>query len=193
MQARNQYAFKEWAAVCHALGSGQQSVILRKGGIHEGRDGFRVDHAEFWLYPTEFHQEPEVLAEQGRSYLEQARMQQPPKGSIAIQLYVSIEEVIEIRDEALLPRLAGLHVWSASTIQARFHYRNPSLFALMVRVYSLPHPVLLTESPHFAGCRSWVDLETALATDGFIPVLTAEEHSHHMAKIRRALFDAAGS
>jgi hypothetical protein len=193
MQARSQYAFKEWAAVCLALASGQQSVILRKGGIHEGRDGFRVDHAEFWLYPTEFHQEPDVLAEQGRAHLEQARLQQPPMGSIAIQYYVTIDEVVEIQDESLLPRLAGLHVWSAATIQARFHYRNPLLFALLVRIYSLPQPVLLPESPHFAGCRSWVDLETDLVTDSLVPVLTTEEHSHHMAEIRRALSDAAGS
>lgn len=193
MQARNQYAFKEWAAVCQALASGQQSLILRKGGIHEGRDGFRVDHAEFWLYPTEFHQEPDVLAEQGRSHLEQARLQQPVDGFIAIGHYVSIDEVIEIRNESLLPRLAGLHVWSASTIQARFRYRNPLLFALLVRVYSLPVPVLLPESPHFAGCRSWVDLETELVTDRLVPVLTAEEHSHQMAEIRRVLSDAEGT
>ncbi len=193
MHARNQYAFKEWAAVCQALASGQQSVILRKGGIHEGRDGFRVDHAEFWLYPTEFHQEPAVLAEQGRLHLEQARLQQPAKGSISIQRYVTIDEVVEIRDESILPRLAGLHVWSASMIQARFHYRNPFLFALLVRVYSLPQPVLLPESPHFAGCRSWVDLERELVTDSLVPVLTAEEHSQHLAELRRALSNPAGS
>ena len=33
-------AFKEWAIICEALGAGVQSIILRKGGIHEGREGF---------------------------------------------------------------------------------------------------------------------------------------------------------
>jgi hypothetical protein len=33
-------AFKEWAIVCEALGRGGQSIILRKGGIAEGREGF---------------------------------------------------------------------------------------------------------------------------------------------------------
>ena len=28
-------AFKEWAAVCRALASGRQSLIIRKGGIAE--------------------------------------------------------------------------------------------------------------------------------------------------------------
>jgi hypothetical protein len=32
--------FKEWALVCEALGRGEQTIILRKGGIAEGRGGF---------------------------------------------------------------------------------------------------------------------------------------------------------
>jgi hypothetical protein len=190
MQEYNRYAFKEWAAVCLALASGGQSLILRKGGIHEGRDGFRVDHAEFWLFPTEFHQEPEVLTEQGRLLLKQARTQQAPDGLVSIRDYVTIEEVIEIRDESLLPQLTRLHVWSPSTIQARFHYRSPLLFALLVRVYSLREPSLLPESPHFAGCRSWIDLGQDVTTDGLVPQLTDEVHAERMREIRSAL--AAG-
>src|ERR1700709_2314222 len=49
--------FKEWALVCEALGRGEQSVILRKGGIAEGRDGFSFRHAEFFLFPTFFHEQ----------------------------------------------------------------------------------------------------------------------------------------
>ncbi|MBA2742902.1 MAG: DUF1802 family protein, partial [Chthoniobacterales bacterium] len=47
--------FKEWALVCDALGRGEQSLILRKGGIAEGRDGFAFRHSEFFLFPTFFH------------------------------------------------------------------------------------------------------------------------------------------
>jgi len=61
MLPSNAMAFKEWAVVCAALGSGQQSLILRKGGIHEGRGGFRVAHPEFWLFPTGFHQSLDIL------------------------------------------------------------------------------------------------------------------------------------
>jgi len=32
--------FKEWSLVCDAFGRGEQSIILRKGGIAEGREGF---------------------------------------------------------------------------------------------------------------------------------------------------------
>ena len=187
MQPKNQTAFKEWATVCLALEAGQQSLILRKGGIHEGRDGFRVDHSEFWLYPTEFHQESSVLAEEAHPLLELARSRQPVAGSVAIRDYVAIEEVIEIREESILPRLQGLHVWSSSTVEARFQYRSPLLFALLVRAYSLAQPIVLTESPQFAGCRSWVDLGIELPTEGLTSRLTDHEHDERMARIRAVI------
>src|SRR5271163_3110147 len=49
--------FKEWTLICEALGSGAQSIILRKGGIAEGRAGFRFQHDEFFLFPTLFHEQ----------------------------------------------------------------------------------------------------------------------------------------
>ena len=53
---RMNIGFKEWTLVCDALGRGEQSIILRKGGIAEGRAGFRFQHPEFLLLPTLFHE-----------------------------------------------------------------------------------------------------------------------------------------
>ena len=53
--------FKEWALICDALGRGEQSIILRKGGIAEGRAGFRFQHEEFLLLPTLFHEQVNKL------------------------------------------------------------------------------------------------------------------------------------
>ena len=49
--------FKEWSLACNALGHGAQSVILRKGGIAEGREDFSFRHREFFLFPTFFHEQ----------------------------------------------------------------------------------------------------------------------------------------
>ena len=49
--------FKEWALVCEALGRGEQTILLRKGGIAEGREGFGFRHDEFFLFPTFFHEQ----------------------------------------------------------------------------------------------------------------------------------------
>ncbi|MGV3757322.1 MAG: DUF1802 family protein [Verrucomicrobiota bacterium] len=47
-------AFKEWAIVVDALGRGEQIILLRKGGISEGRGGFQVEHPQFLFWPTLF-------------------------------------------------------------------------------------------------------------------------------------------
>src|ERR1700740_3298907 len=54
-------AFKEWAIIVDALGRGEQIVILRKGGISEGRGGFKVEQPRFLLFPTLFHQQRESV------------------------------------------------------------------------------------------------------------------------------------
>lgn len=44
---------KEWSAAVHALLDGRQTVLLRKGGIHEKR--FEVAAPRFLLFPTVAH------------------------------------------------------------------------------------------------------------------------------------------
>lgn len=187
MLAANRFAFKEWAVVCEALLRGRQSLILRKGGIHEGRDGFHVEHREFWLFPTRFHQQPGEIVEEARPLIAEAAARQPANGEIQLQQYALVENVIHIEDEAVLTSLAGLHVWSDETVSQRFHYRRPGLFALVVRMYSKPEPVVIPESPHFAGCRSWVDLPEELPTAGLQPVLGEQEFAAQRERIRSAI------
>ena len=47
-------AFKEWQLVVQALGLGEQTVILRKGGISEGKSGFQWLPDQFFLFPSLF-------------------------------------------------------------------------------------------------------------------------------------------
>ncbi len=189
MLSANRFAFKEWAVVCEALSAGRQSLILRKGGIHEGRDGFRVAHREFWLFPTRFHQQPEEIVEAGRGLIASAASRQPPKGKIHLQHYAVVEEVFHIEDATRLPALTGLHHWSEQTVSARFEYRQPGLFVLPVRVYSKAEPMILPDSPHFAGCRSWVDLPEELPTESMLPVVSEAVFTEQLARIRRAVSD----
>jgi len=187
MQPANRFAFKEWGAVCAALGAGAQSVILRKGGIHEGPGGFRPDHDEFWLFPTRFHQAPEEIAEAGRHFIDVAARDEPPPGRVRLSLYAAVDQAIPLADEALLVELAGEHILAPHVVAERFHYRRPGLFVLPVRVFALPEPIELPDSPHFAGCRSWVDLPNELSTERLRPVLTDEQHAERVARLRREI------
>jgi hypothetical protein len=187
MHPTNRNAFKEWAVICAALGTGRQSLILRKGGIHEGRAGFRVEHPEFWLFPTNFHQAIDDLTPSYHELWDNVRRQLPQIGRISLRFYAVVDEVIDIDDEGPLPRLEGLHGWSDRVVTERFHYKCDGLFALLVRVFEHPTGFELPESPHFAGCRSWVDLPDELPTSGLRPVLTDAEHERQLARIRAAL------
>jgi len=48
-------ALKEWATVVNALENGDQTVLLRKGGILEDSSGFVVESEKFFLFPTFEH------------------------------------------------------------------------------------------------------------------------------------------
>ena len=185
MQSANRFAFKEWAVICAALGSGRQSVILRKGGIHEGQADFRVEHQEFWLFPTNFHQTTEDLAQDYLEIWQNLRRNPPAEDRIPIRYYAIVEQAIEVTDASILPRLAGLHGWSDRVLEERFHYKRIGLFALLIRAYELPAEWQLPNSPHFAGCRSWVDLPDELGTDGLRPVLSDAEHAGRIDELSR--------
>ena len=190
MQPENQFAFKEWAVVCAALASGRQTLILRKGGIHEGREGFRVEHREFWLFPTGFHQKRDDVIPDAWQLLEevQSRGQSP---QIELSMYAVVEEVHHLTDRAALSHLSGQHVWSEATVEQRFDYRNPGLFALVVRVFRRPTPFQIADSPHFAGCKSWVDLPAALPTSDLQPVLDDASFDRQRHKIQQLLVNVS--
>jgi hypothetical protein len=187
----NRYAFKEWAVTCKALETGRQSVLLRKGGIHERGGRFEVERDEFWLFPTRFHQNPEEIRPEARPLLQEVANEAAAPECVRLSLYAIVDEVFELTDASLLPRLADLQILADDTLLERFHYRRPALFVLTVRIYRRAEPIALPESPHFAGCRTWVDLEHDLTTDGLAPVLGDAAHHERVVAIRSAFVHPA--
>jgi hypothetical protein len=165
------HAFKEWAVICQALAQGQQGVILRKGGIAEDGGTFRVEHLRFWHYPTFVHQQRDGIVPEALPLLAQAEAERPPGHEVRLSHFAEVAGVYELHDIVGALSLEGLHLWSRQTVETRFAYRRPGLSALAVRVWRAATPVLLTERPEFAGCKSWVDLGRALPTEGASPVL----------------------
>lgn len=186
MQPETQFAFKEWAVVCAALASGRQTLILRKGGIHEGREGFRVEHREFWLFPTGFHQQRDEVTPDAWPLLGEVQAR-GMSDRLELRLYAVVEDVQQVLDRSALARLSGRHVWSESTVEQRFQYRTPGLFALIVRIFCRPTPFVIEGSPYFAGCKSWVDLPFALPTAGLQPVLDEATFDRQRREIQELL------
>lgn len=189
------HGFKEWTLVCDALGSGAQSIIIRKGGIAEGRAGFRFEHDEFLLFPTLFHEQAAKLKVPADTPLPAPRAD----GRHEVTLRVRVEWTHDLDDLAVARRLAPFHIWQDSEIEKRFHYTDsrPSaaggtlakagVSIAFVRVEKLSAPFAFPDSPKYGGCRSWIELPDLPAGISAAPVLDDGTHRAREAEIRAVL------
>ncbi len=187
--------FKEWTLVCDALGGGAQSIIIRKGGIAEGRAGFRFEHPEFYLFPTLFHEQAAKLKLPPDTALPAPRAD----GQHEVTLRVRVEWTQDVADPAVVRRLAPFHIWQDSEIEKRFQYELPSaksaaaesgkhgVSVAFVRVEKLSAPFVFADSPKYGGCRSWIQLPDLPAGITGIPVIDENVHRSREAEIRALL------
>lgn len=190
-EARNGSALKEWAAVEQALGDGRTALLVRKGGIHEQRQGFQVEHRQFWIFPTLYHQNPQELAPEFHPYLESARARAPGIDHVRLEHYAVVTDALRVESLEAQERLEGLHPLTPETVRSRFHYRNrPYLHALVVRAYRVPEPYVIPDTLDYQGCVSWVALDEELATAGATPVLPDAEFEARRAEVLRRLGEA---
>lgn len=180
-------AFKEWAVVVDALGRGDQIIILRKGGISEGRGGFQIEHVRFFLFPTLFHQQREsVLPDAQRHYDVLAPKLSPDL--VRLEFFAEVADWKFLESPEAMSRLRGQHIWREEVAQERFDWgQSKSIYAMAVRVFRLPRAVELPMLPEYGGCKSWVDLETLISTDGAQPALTDGEFAEKLHLFHAAL------
>jgi len=180
-------AFKEWAVVCRALARGDQVLILRKGGIVEEGGEFRPDRFEFLLFPTYSHQSPDSVVAQARPWLLELDDEQPEVGTVAFEHYAVVTDALRVRSLEAVHELRGLHIWSDDVVEERFHRWRDAIHALIVRVYELPRKATLELREEYTGCKSWVELEEDVSTDGATPVIGDDEFARRAGKVRAAL------
>ena len=171
--------FKEWALVCEALGRGEQTILLRKGGIAEGREGFGFRHAEFFLFPTFFHEQVVKLRTPA------AELPAPREGEIEVRYCAKVEARSEISSWAQPAALEPLHILDESVVRERFDYKGAGLHVALVRVFRLEPSWIFPDKPVYGGCRSWVPLPNCPAGTRFEPVLSQDEFQK-LAKTFRA-------
>lgn len=174
--------FKEWAIVCEALGRGEQTVLLRKGGIAEGRDGFGFRHSEFFLFPTFFHEQIEKVRISG------AEIPKARQGEIEIRYFARLEAEKEITSWPAAAALEPFHLLQESVVRERFDYKQAGLHVALVRVFRLAPSWIFPDARAYAGCRSWVKLPECPAKTRFEAVLTDRDH-----RARVDMFDAVAS
>jgi hypothetical protein len=178
------FGFKEWALICEALGRGEQSLILRKGGIAEGRAGFRFAHSEFWLFPTLFHEQTAKLKVPAATLLPASREDR----MIEVHYAARVEWTAELADWDKVQALAPFHLWQEAEIEKRFQQDAELKVSLaFVRVLRAREPFVFPNLPRYGGCRSWVELPNTPATLQLDAVLDDPTHREREKAIRAAI------
>ncbi len=103
-------AFKEWAVICRALGTGRQVLILRKGGIGEEAGTFRPEHREFLFFPTGFHQSPGKVLPEADRLLREAEAEQPSADQVTFRHFAIVTDAIRVASLSALRALRGQHL-----------------------------------------------------------------------------------
>jgi hypothetical protein len=153
-------AFKEWDVVCKALEEGRQSLILRKGGIHEGREGFSFAHDEFVLFPTRFHAQGEYVKIPGVV----AKPEWEVGDKVVIRSKVKVKKAVTLTDWNEVALLADEHIWTEETIRDRFFWEGKgmasgSIHVAYVEIEKLTEPLRFDYKKIHGGCRSWVEID----------------------------------
>lgn len=152
-------AFKEWEVVCDAIQSGQQKLILRKGGIHEGREGFSFAHEDFVLFPTRFHAQGDHVTVPGVT----AKPEWQVGDRVEITCQVHVTEAHTLTDWDQVAALSNQHIWKEDLIKERFFWegkgmKSGSIHVAYLEAITLADPVVLEYAKKYGGCRSWVEL-----------------------------------
>lgn len=153
MKLPNHTALKEWSSVIDALGSGEQVILVRKGGIADPT--FGVEAERFYLYPTYFHQ--------GES---------DARPAVTITHWCEVVRTWSVRDLEMLARLESFAAIPRETLEARYRFRpDQALNVIAVRTFALPRPAIVTFRDEYAGCRSWLSVDEEIEIDGSRQVL----------------------
>ncbi len=181
-------AFKEWAIVVDALGRGDQILILRKGGIAEGRGGFQVEHPRFLFFPTLYHQQRESVLPAAQARYDEIAPHLPGPELLRLEFCAEVIAWRRLESLAAVERLRGQHVWRDDVLAQRFDWgKEQRLFALAVRVSRLPQRIELPMLPAYGGCKSWIELAEEIPTDTAQPVLGEAAFQERLQRFEGAL------
>ena len=178
-------ALKEWATVVKALEDGNQTILLRKGGIMETASGFRVESKKFFLFPTYEHQEARHLKPQFQKYLEDIKKNPPEDGFNKITSVAEVLDEIDVSSEEKIKKLSSFHVLSESYIQERMNWMpEKPMKVIFLKVLKIPEKNILLKS-EFQGCKSWIDINEEVQSEK--AVLSDTELESKLVKFKEIL------
>ena len=190
------YALKEWSTTIEALGKGLITAIWRKGGIDDipsartPYESFNVEQNQFVLFPTFTHQKLNKIKQDCRFLLDQ-NIGPNKDNQIKIKFWA------EVVNELIIENFEQLISASKELVNSGEHlkdswdlYPNHQGKILLLRVYSLNDPILITNSPEYSSCKSWIELKIDIPKSGSMPVLQFKEFNRKTRLVKKLVEQA---
>jgi len=151
---------KEWATVVKALENGDQTILLRKGGILEAASGFKIQSKRFFLFPTFEHQKDTNLKPEFQNYLDDIKENQPENNFNKISSYAKIVDARDIQSEEKIKLLSPFHIWSESYIAERLSWLpQKPMKVIFLQVFKIPE-FEISIRDEYQGCKSWININS---------------------------------
>ena len=171
-----------------ALGAGQQTVLIRKGGLIEPGKGFELVSKTFVFYPTYEHQTAQFIREDCRRFFDDGFKLRAPEGRLCFSLCGNAETSWQSSRPDVVERLSAFHIYNEAFMTQRLKWQpDQPLTIVAVRAFVMPEPVEIAASPKYVGCKSWVDLEQAAPVGGCRPVLDDSVFAQRLSAMRALL------
>ncbi|MEB3882358.1 DUF1802 family protein [Lyngbya sp. CCY1209] len=188
-------ALKEWNVAVNALEAGETAVLVRKGGIRERGGRFGVDFNPVLLYPTFEHQKPDWLKPEYRDSVEPVPSGWHPD-RVRVGSWAEITDLFSwetSRAETVADALSNFIIWNRTFLGDRLNWKpQKPLHILLLRSYKLLDPVEIPYRDAYGGCRSWIELETAVSIARSSPVLNADEYGELGDRLRDTIRSVSG-
>jgi len=176
---------KEWQIIVRALENGDQTIILRKGGILDIESGFKIESKKFLLYPTQEHQEQNHIKPQFYKYLDDIKSNLAKEEFNQITSYAEVLEETNIASEDVIKNLSEFHIWSDSYIKDRRNWHSEiPMKAVFLKIYKI-HPLRLPIKPEYHGCKSWININAQIPIGE--AVLSDQEIESKLNKFKEAI------
>ena len=188
------YALKEWSTTIEALGKGLVIAIWRKGGIQDTPnirtpyESFSVEQNQFVLFPTFTHQSSDKIKKE-LWFLADQNLGPNKDNQVKIKYWACVEETIPVETIDSLLNISSELVNTEEHLVSSFNlYPSHKGKVLLLRVYSLTNPILITSLKEFSGCKSWIELNINVPKVGSKPVLSFKDFSRK-ARLIKALLE----
>lgn len=191
MEATTTHVLKEWAVAVDALEEGKTILLLRKGGIREEGNRFKVLYDQVLLYPTYEHQQPDLLKPEYAEQVKPVASGWHPE-TVRISSWAEITDIFPVSDEQTVAALLPHHIWNEQFVSDRLKWKSRQpLFVLLLRTYRLSSATMIPYSSEYGGCKSWMDVAAPISLQGRVPVLHDAEYQQRSAQIRHIIEKAS--